>query len=249
MKQVTIYGERCSGTNYLEELLISNFDVDITWKYGWKHFFGFNNLNNTNDILFIGIVRNLYDWINSLYREKYHLPKDLTKNVDTFLTHQFYSIQNNNEMMFDRNIETNERYKNIFELRCIKNRFLIEKMPNLVKNYILITYDDLIDKFTDIMNKLRNCGLKIKNNIEFPLNITYYKRNKKTQFKKKSNQISNEIIDKIIMKNKKLLIYENLLFPKIKFLLNTTNNKCNKKKPNKISNEIINKIILKRKNN
>ena len=70
---VTIYGERCSGTNYLENLLINNFDVEITWIYGRKHFFGFNDLNNSDDVLFIGIVRNIFDWINSLYREKHHL--------------------------------------------------------------------------------------------------------------------------------------------------------------------------------
>jgi hypothetical protein len=26
----TIYGERCSGTNYLEELILINFDVTLT---------------------------------------------------------------------------------------------------------------------------------------------------------------------------------------------------------------------------
>lgn len=35
----TIYGERSSGTNYLENLITLNFDVTLTWKYGWKHFF------------------------------------------------------------------------------------------------------------------------------------------------------------------------------------------------------------------
>jgi hypothetical protein len=29
-------------------------------------------------------------------------------------------------------------------------------MPNLVKNYCLITYDDLVDSFLDVMNKLKN---------------------------------------------------------------------------------------------
>ena len=117
MKNVTIYGERCSGTTYLEELLLLNFDIEITWKYGWKHFFGHNDLTNSDDVLFIGIVRNLYDWVNSLYREKHHLPEDLTKNVDVFLTHTFYSFNNNNEILQDRHIDTNDRYKNIFELR------------------------------------------------------------------------------------------------------------------------------------
>jgi len=217
MKQVTIYGERCSGTNYLEQLLLINFDVNITWICGWKHFFGFNDLSNTDDILFIGIVRSLYNWINSLYREKHHLPKHLTENVDTFLTQQFYSIdENNNEIMTDKNIETKERYKNIFELRRVKNRFLIEKMPNLVKNYCIIAYDDLLTNFIDIMNKLKDCGLEIKNNIEFPLNITYYKMYKNVQFIQKSNEISNEIIDAIIIEDKELLIYEKLLFPGVK---------------------------------
>ena len=215
MKKVTIYGERCSGTNYLEELLLLNFDIEICWSYGWKHFFGFNNLSDTDDVLFIGIIRNLEDWINSLYREKHHLPSSLTATVDTYLTNTFYSLEigTNDEIIQDRNMETNEKYKNIFELRRIKNKFLIEKMPTLVKNYCLITYDDLTNNFIDIMNKLRDSGLKIKNDITFPLNISYYKKNKKKLFVKKTNKISKEKINKLIIEDKELLFYENLLFP------------------------------------
>ena len=212
MKKVTIYGERCSGTNYLEELLLLNFDVEIVWDYGWKHFFGFNDLTNSDDTLFIGIIRNLEDWINSLYREKHHLPIHLTENIDTFLTNTFYSIcDEGNEIMSDRNIDTGERYKNIYELRLVKNKYLIEKMPNLVKNYCLITYDDLVDSFLDVMNKLKNCGLKIKDNINFPLNVNYFKKEKNILFKKKENTILKE---KIIIENKELKFYEKLLFPK-----------------------------------
>jgi hypothetical protein len=214
IKYVTIYGERCSGTNYLEELILLNFDVEITWEYGWKHFFGFNDLTNTDDVLFIGIVRNLTDWINSLYREKHHLPSELTKNVDTFLNNTFYSVHDNNEeSMVDRNMETNERYKNIFELRRIKNKFLIKKMPHLVKNYALITYNDLTANFVHVMKKLKNTGLKIKNNIEFPLNISYYKKIKNSVFTKKNNTISKETIYNLIQDNE-LLLYEKLLFSK-----------------------------------
>jgi hypothetical protein len=216
MKLVTIYGERCSGTNYLEQLLLVNFNVEITWVCGWKHFFGFDDLTNKDNILFIGIVRNLYDWINSLYREKHHLPTHLKKNVYMFLSQQFYSVdESNKEIITDRNIETKERYKNIFQLRCVKNRFLIEKMPTLVKNYCLITYDDLLSNFTGIMNKLKDCGLEIKNNIQFPLNIRYYKDNKNIRYRKKINRISNETIDKYVI-DKELFIYEKLLFPTLK---------------------------------
>lgn len=219
MRKVTIYGERCSGTNYLEELLVLNFDVEIVWNYGWKHFFGFSDLNNSDDILFIGIIRNLEDWINSLYREKHHLPNHLTESIDTFLTNTFYSFYINpktqqitsEEIMSDRNIFTGERYKNIYELRLVKNKYLIEKMPKLVKNYCLITYDDLVDNFLDVMNKLKNCGLKIKNNNNFPLNVNYFRKQKDILFKKKENIIPKE---KIIIENEELKFYEKLLFPK-----------------------------------
>ena len=212
IKKFTIYGERCSGTNYIEELLIQNFDIEVTWEYGWKHFFGFNDLSNSNDILFIGIVRNLCDWVNSLYRKKHHLKPEITVDKKTFLNHSFYSFDNDgNEYMTDRNIETKERYKNIFELRHVKNKFLIEKMPKLVKNYCLITYDDLIDNFADVMKKIKNYGLVVKNNINFPINVFYYKKHKDIIYVKKNNKKIDH--DRIISKAN--LHYEKILFPKL----------------------------------
>jgi hypothetical protein len=70
IKKFTIFGERCSGTNYLEELIKTNFNINLTWKYGWKHFFGFYNFQKTQDedeTLFIGIVRHPIYWINSFF--------------------------------------------------------------------------------------------------------------------------------------------------------------------------------------
>ncbi len=195
--------------------MILNFDIQITWDYGWKHFFGFHNLQNSDDVLFIGIIRNLEDWINSLFIHKYHLASHLTNNIDAYLKDTFWSVtKQNNEIMADRHIETGERYKNIFELRLIKNKFLIEKMPTLVKNYCLITYDDLITDFNSVMNKLKNCGLKIKNNIKFPLNTIYYKGEKNNNiYIKKENIIPKEKIKECCKIEKELMIYENILFP------------------------------------
>ena len=211
IKKYTIYGERCSGTNYLEQLMLHNFDIEVTWEYGWKHFFGFNDLSNSDDVLFIGIVRNLCDWINSLYREKHHLKPEITKDINSFLNNTFYSFHDNNtEIIEDRNIETNERYKNIFELRHIKNKFLIETMPKLVKNYLLITYDELLDNFSGVMEKIKNFGLEVRSKINFLLNIKYYKSEKNKIFIKKQNEIPNKIII-----NKANLFYEKILFPKL----------------------------------
>ena len=135
----------------------------------------------------------------------------MTENIDSYLNDTFYSVYNDNrEIMIDRNIDTGERYKNIFELRLIKNKYLIEKMPKLVKNYCLITYDELIHNFVNTMNKIQKFGLKIKDNIDFPINITYFKKNKTTNFIKKPNVITK---DKIIIENEELKYYERLLFP------------------------------------
>ena len=83
-KNYTIYGERCSGTNYLKNIIDTNFDIEFTQKFGFKHFFGFSDLTNTDDILFIGIVRNPYDYLNSLYFDQHHLHKDFL-DEDYFL--------------------------------------------------------------------------------------------------------------------------------------------------------------------
>jgi hypothetical protein len=184
--------------------------------YGWKHFFGFNDLSGSDDTLFIGIVRNLDDWINSLYRERHHLPADLTKNIDCFLNGTFYSIDGGKEIMTDRNMETGERYKNIFELRKIKNKFLISQMPKLAKHYILITYDELVGNFIGTMSRVRDMGLEVKvKATEFPLNITYYKKNRKQQFvKKTNNQISSDLIRELTLQDTELLEYEAYLFPR-----------------------------------
>lgn len=213
INKVTIYGERCSGTNYLEELLTENFDVPLVWDYGWKHFFGFNDLKNTDNVLFIGIVRNLPDWVNSLYKRKHHLPKDNTKDINSFLNNEFYSVdKDNKEMMNDRHIETKNRYKNIFELRHVKNKFLVEDMPKLVKNYLLITYDDLVSNFANTMTKI-SYKLPIKSNVKFPVNISYYKKNKDKVFVK-TDEKNDDKIDKKTIMEKANLHYEKILFNK-----------------------------------
>jgi hypothetical protein len=41
---IVIFGERCTGTNYLENIIKINFDIEFyKFKYGFKHFFGFKD--------------------------------------------------------------------------------------------------------------------------------------------------------------------------------------------------------------
>lgn len=199
----TIYGERCSGTNYLGGLLKKNFQVDVTWEYGWKHWFGFNDLSNSDDTLFVGIVRDPHEWLNSFYKTphhvapvikpRHHLPPSLAgnlkaqislhnANVHRFLNHEFWSTYDDpakTEQMHDRNIFTKQRYKNVFELRDTKLRFLVDEMPKKVKHYILIRYEDLLSDLRGTLEKIRIAGdLEIRTDIapsSYPLNVKEYK--------------------------------------------------------------------------
>jgi len=224
LKKYTIYGERCSGTNYLQNIINANFDVSLTWKYGHKHFFGFQNeeLKNSDDTLFICIVRNLPDWINSFYRTLHHLPilykKGLSdkEKLDEFLNKEFFSVNDycydykrwDKELLEDRNIYTGKRYKNIFELRHTKLKWLIEDLPNKVKNYVFIRHEDLLNDFKNTLIKIKKKGLKVKDNIEFPINIKTYK-NTKQKYVKKQNKISTDVI---LNNPNIILLYENKLY-------------------------------------
>lgn len=168
-----------------------------------KHFFGFQDekLKKSDDTLFICIVRNPVDWVNSLYREKYHIAKHLRKNITDFLNKEFYSyndkhsgLMDGSEIMEDRNIYTGKRYKNIFELRHTKIKWMIEELPNKVKNYIFITHEDLLYDFKNTLLKINEKGVKIKDNIKFPINSKTYKLSKTKIYVKKNNEISSETI-------------------------------------------------------
>ena len=181
IKKFSILGERCSGTNYLEELITHNFNLLYTTEYGSKHFFCFDDYKNKNtqDTLFIGIIRNPIYWLNSFSKELYHVPEQNRKNLTTFLFNEFYSVHDEIDKMsnpYDSNIfvmnnkfythqyktnyndlnyTTRKKYKNIFELRQTKNDYLINVMPSKVENYILVNYEDLLYNMEITLNTIK----------------------------------------------------------------------------------------------
>lgn len=165
----TIYGERCSGTTFLEEAITSNFNLPVMWYYDWKHFFGsydfdadkkeseINGLGAPADnTLFIGIVRNPVRWLHSFSKRKQQLPSGI-QTLGNFFQREFYSVNDKDEVIAeDVHFITKERFKNIFELRKVKNDFLMNVMPTKVQNYILITYEDLLYKYDETLDAIKN---------------------------------------------------------------------------------------------
>jgi hypothetical protein len=219
IKYFTIYGERCSGTNFLEETIKANFNIEITWKYGWKHFFGFYDFKQTekeNDTLFIGIIREPINWLYSFYMNPHHVPKENLKLPD-FLLNTFYSTMNadpnapNPELLKeDLNYVTKDKYKNIFELRKYKNNYLMNILPKKVKNYLFIRYEDLSNYTEKVLTIISH-----KFNLEFKtdkiIKIDYYKTNKNKIFVPRKVEFSSEILKlikkRLDLKQEKLLGY------------------------------------------
>jgi hypothetical protein len=97
MKKYCLYGERCSGTNYIQNLIRENFNAEHVKNFGHKHFFGFTSFNNSDDVLFISVIRNLFDWINSFYIKMHQLPlkyKKISSDLKRykFLNEEFFSF-------------------------------------------------------------------------------------------------------------------------------------------------------------
>jgi hypothetical protein len=226
IKKFVIIGERCSGTNYLEESISNNFDIQYTIEHGNKHFFCFNNYNNvyTEDTLFIGIVRNPIYWLNSFSKELHHVPHHNKQSLRNFLFNEFYSIvendpieSNNNSIMnttpyrqgdkinkYDLNYVNGKKYSNIFEMRKLKNYYLINCMPKKVKHYILINYENLLYNYNETL-------LDIKN--KFNLKQKHSNHNTFVHIKKyKKSETYNFVQQRVITFSKPLiqLIWNNL---------------------------------------
>lgn len=192
----TILGERCSGTTFLEESMKNNFHLNYSSNFN-KHFFCFNTYDKekTKDTLFIGIIRNPIYWLNSFSRELHHIPEINRKNLKNFLFNEFYSVDNeitelsikklkkNNIIINDLNYVNGGKYNNIFELRKLKNHYLINIMPTKVNNYILINYENLLYNYEDTLNKIQNKFNLIKKNPDF-VKIEKYKKSETYNFVK-----------------------------------------------------------------
>ena len=173
----TIYGERSSGTVFLEEVITKNFNLPVMWYYDWKHFFGAYDFDTDNanvpeegnaidNTIFFCIVRDPVAWLNSFSKNLQYVP-DCNYALTNFLNDPFYSVAKDDEgqeviIQEDVNYITKERFKNVFELRKIKNDFLMDTLCTKVKNYMLIKYEDLLNDYDNTLDKIKNAFNLVK---------------------------------------------------------------------------------------
>ena len=160
IKNIKIFGERNSGTRFLQYLLKKNikdinilqgrFDEGTGWKHGFPRIELFNELDST---LFIFIIRDLDSWIKSMYFNPYSYKKP--DNIREFLTEKIKI--NDKRKDHDVNIYKSEQL-NIINLRIAKIKSYLNFYEN-VNNAVFINLEDLQNddkKFLEFLKTIYN---------------------------------------------------------------------------------------------
>lgn len=211
IQYIKIYGERNSGTNFLTELLRNNI-VNLTILSGtynkgsgWKHGFPKHYKENDSKVLYIFLIRDLESWLQSMYKNPYHIKRTSQMNF-------LYNTLEIREKKQDHPVHMDPREKNnIIKLRYHKISDYLS-FYETISNGIFIHLKDLQKNYQSFLSFLKNTySIQIKDEIIPILSHT------KTKEKNIINRIYNELnIEKIPYKNEKMEEFiENLKNKKI----------------------------------
>ena len=133
--RLQILGERCSGTNFVAELLRRNLGLALTEEIGFKHWFVSEGRAVPADVLVIGVERDAADWVRSLHRQPWHAHPSLRAlSVDEFARAEWHCVWDDarfgigpdhrlwgTEMMHERDPATGERFADPLAMRHAKH--------------------------------------------------------------------------------------------------------------------------------
>lgn len=131
-----LFGERCSGTNYVEQLLRRNaIGLVPTDRHGWKHGFVESLECSVDDTLFVLVFRDPFDWARSLWQKPWHAAAPLREvSFSQFVRTEWQcewgrdmdlagdDPRIGSEMLHERDPGTGERFANCLRLRTEKAR-------------------------------------------------------------------------------------------------------------------------------
>lgn len=134
LARVQVFGERCSGTNFVKRLIGRNTSLTPIESLGWKH--GFPQMTAIPaDVLIVGIVRDARTWALSMHAKPWHTPTSIQAlDFDSFIQHEWASIADRpryfeqvaelggtgQPLQHDRHPLTGAPFANLFALRRAK---------------------------------------------------------------------------------------------------------------------------------
>lgn len=192
LKYFTILGERCSGTHFVQYAIEWNLNLEYYPICG-KHFFGHDNSvfdsEKMKETLVICVFRKPIDWLDSYFKRQHHVPPQNKNSLFNFLNNEFYSIHElppnkGSDILEDYHITEKRHYHNIFELRKTKNDFMLNTIPSLVSNFMMLRYEDLRDDFDKTLDIIKET-LSLETRNETYKRIVKYKGTYFVEYAKK----------------------------------------------------------------
>lgn len=190
IEKIQILGERCSGTNYLDNLIQINYNIIPTYEFSNKHFFTQERIpTDRDDLLVLMIVRNPYDWLRSLHTTPHHI-YDHDSNFSNFIRkiiiskEKYYNILGSddphiiNNKAYLRKDYTGEDYidieffQSVIDMRTYKMKLMLE-IKKSIKHAEIISYDDLVNNVNILDDIAKKYNIPL--NHETIVNTSEYK--------------------------------------------------------------------------
>lgn len=135
---IIVYGERNSGTNFLEQLIPNNLLNIKVSTIDWKHGFPHLDLFDLANTCFVFVIRDVKLWIKSMYHNPYHYK--VNQSLEDFIDNPLLS--NEDELAQTIYQEPREQ-QSILEIRYAKIENYIEILKSKKVNGIIVNLEDL----------------------------------------------------------------------------------------------------------
>lgn len=170
--ELRLYGERCSGTNFAESLILKNFSGLVSAREFpfEKHTFLAPKFIRPGT-LGVVVLRNASTWLKSFHRAK-HQVTSWANGLDLsgFIRHEYsavldgrvfgrkqrnWGLRRNQEIMLERHPVTGHRIENVVDLRNLKIESHL-KVREIFPNFVVVNYEHIsADRvgFLELMEK------------------------------------------------------------------------------------------------
>ncbi len=179
IQYIKVMSERCSGSYYTVALIDENFDglTRLGDEYGIKHFypwFGYESkyygpqedytFEGSENVLFVILFRDPYDWLRSLKRTTFLGPEELQICDFSQFIRGKWGINTSYDQvrewqkihpLIELNPMTGGLFKNVMEMRSAKIRNLLQ-VPSKVRNYYIINYEKVRDCPEEVVQEMES---------------------------------------------------------------------------------------------
>ncbi|MEL7149202.1 MAG: hypothetical protein AAGK71_00640 [Pseudomonadota bacterium] len=158
--KLRFFGERSSGTNFVETLLLANFpSLELVRHYPFEKHAFLNEAYTTPDMVCVCVTRSADMWLKSMYRSKHQIWAWARRTTfSEFLRHEWHShfsghilrqktralgLRQGQELLLDRHPLTGARIENVLALRGLKLASYL-KAPHMHRNYAFVSYEEVV---------------------------------------------------------------------------------------------------------